>query len=163
MQSHTWELTGNKNIDSVIIMLKELPGILSNAEILEQTPLATLASLSHLLKRMAKLETQNAALEKRIEKLEARLMREGDNQWSFMGTRCVEPANNSGRYSFRFPVTCRKRNFGNQVGILGTLTVCMMSLRKTCRIQARMMLPVLGNTFQAWLNRAPPNLSFISV
>ena len=67
------------NIDSILDMSKGLLEIPLNEEILSRTPPEAIALILHLLERVSKLEAQNAALEKRIVELEARVNRKSSN------------------------------------------------------------------------------------
>jgi transposase len=90
------------------------------------------------------------------------LMREVDSLWTFLDVHGVEPTNNIGERSLRFPVMYRKRSFGTRQECGERFVERIMSLRQTCRIQTRRTFPVLVDALQAWLNRSSPDLSFIN-
>jgi transposase len=91
------------------------------------------------------------------------LMREIDSLWTFLDAHGVEPTNNVGERSLRFPVTYRKRSFGTRQECGERFVERIMSLRQTCRIQNTRTFPILVNAFQSWSQRSSPDISFISV
>jgi transposase len=95
-------------------------------------------------------------------KLVRSLMRQVDSLWTFMEVQGVEPTNNRAERSLRFPVIYRKRSFGTRDEDGERFIERIMSLRQTCRIQARRTFPILVDAFKAWLNRSAPDVSFIS-
>lgn len=95
-------------------------------------------------------------------KLVRQLMREVDSLWTFLDAQGVKPTNNAGERSLRFPVIYRKRSFGTRQVCGERFVERIMSLRQTCRLQARRTFPVLVDAFQAWLNRSSPDVALFS-
>ena len=113
-------------------------------------------------KRLMLIFQLNGDCDDEAGKLVRQLMREVDNLWTFLDVQGVEPTNNIGERSLRFPVIYRKRSFGTRQENGERFVERIVTLRQTCRLQARRTFPVLVDAFRAWLNRSSPDFSLIS-
>ena len=113
-------------------------------------------------KRLTLIFQLNGDCDDEAGKLVRQLMREVDSLWTFLDAQDVEPTNNIGERSLRFPVIYRKRSFGTRQENGERFVERIISLRQTCRLQAQRTFPVLVDAFQAWLNRSSPDLSFVA-
>jgi transposase len=90
------------------------------------------------------------------------LMREVDCLWTFLDVQGVGPTNNTAERSLRFPVIYRKRSFGTKQKCGERFVERILSLRQTCRFQAKRTFPILVDAFHAWFQSSSPDTSFMS-
>jgi len=113
------------------------------------------ARLSHLISR--NLDRQDDA-----GKFARRLLREMDCLWLFLEVHGVEPTNNRAERVLRFGVMWRKRSQGS-ASEKGTRWVeRILSLRQTCRIQARPTYPILVDAVDCYFKGNSPDLTWIA-
>ena len=112
--------------------------------------------------RLMRIFQLNSDCDDAAGQLVRQLMREIDSLWTFLDAQGVEPTNNVGERSLRFLVMYRKRSLGTRQECGERFVERIMSLRQTCRIQAKRTFPVLVDAFSAWLNRSEPDVSLVS-
>src|ERR1041384_1598234 len=76
-------------------------------------------------------------------RLARRLLREMDSLWVFLAQHGVEPTNNRAERALRFGVLWRKRSHGTASGKGNRWVERILSLKETCRLQARSTYTVL--------------------
>jgi hypothetical protein len=88
------------------------------------------------------------------------LLREMDSLWVFLAQHGVEPTNNRAERALRFGVLWRKRSLGTASEQGNRWVERILSLKETCRLQARLTSEVLvdavSSLFEAVLT--PPKL-----
>ena len=90
-----------------------------------------------------------------------RLLREMDSLWVFLAQHGVEPTNNRAERALRFGVLWRKRSLGTASTKGNHWVERILSLRETCRLQARSTYTVLVDAVASLFQGAPPNISWI--
>ena len=91
-----------------------------------------------------------------------RLLREMDSLWVFLAQHGVEPTNNRAERALRFGVLWRKRSQGT-AGTKGNRWVeRILSLKETCRLQAKSTYDVLVDAVSSFFHGHQPELSWIN-
>jgi transposase len=90
-----------------------------------------------------------------------RLLREMDSLWVFLAHHGVEPTNNRAEQALRFGVLWRKRSHGTASTKGNRWVERILSLKETCRLQARATYTVLVDAVTSLFKGAPPDLSWI--
>jgi transposase len=91
-----------------------------------------------------------------------RLLREMDSLWVFLAQRGVEPTNNRAERALRFGVQWRKRSLGTASDKGNRWVERILSLKETCRLQARATYAVLVEAISSFFSGQPPDLSWIT-
>lgn len=91
-----------------------------------------------------------------------RLLREMDSLWVFLAQHGVEPTNNRAERALRFGVLWRKRSQGTASTKGNRWVERILSLRETCRLQARSTYTVLMDAMASLFQGQQPDLSWIS-
>jgi transposase len=89
------------------------------------------------------------------------LRRELDHLWLFLEEQGVSPTNNHAERTLRYAVLWRKRSFGTRVDKGDRFVERILSLRQTCRLQAKRVYPVLVDAMRAFLEGTKPDLEWI--
>jgi transposase len=90
-----------------------------------------------------------------------RLLREMDSLWVFLAQHGVEPTNNRAERALRFGVTWRKRSQGTASRKGHRWVERILSLKETCRLQARSTYAVLVDAVSSLFMHRPPELAWI--
>jgi transposase len=90
-----------------------------------------------------------------------RLLREMDSLWVFLAQQGVEPTNNRAERALRFGVLWRKRSLGTASTKGNHWVERILSLRETCRLQARSTYTVLVDAVASLFKGVQPDLSWI--
>jgi transposase len=91
-----------------------------------------------------------------------RLLREMDSLWVFL-TQCgVEPTNNRAERALRFGVLWRKRSLGTASEKGNRWVERILSLKETCRLQARATYAVLVDAITSFFQGQQPDLSWLN-
>jgi transposase len=90
-----------------------------------------------------------------------RLLREMDSLWVFLAQHGVEPTNNRAERALRFGVLWRKRSQGTASTKGNRWVERILSLRETCRLQARSTYTVLVDAVASLFQGQQPDLSWI--
>ena len=90
-----------------------------------------------------------------------RLLREMDSLWVFLVQHGVEPTNNRAERALRFGVTWRKRSLGTASGKGNRWVERILSLKETCRLQARSTYTVLVDAVTRFFHGQQPDLSWL--
>jgi len=91
-----------------------------------------------------------------------RLLREMDSLWVFLAQRGVEPTNNRAERALRFRVQWRKRSLGTASDKGNRWVERILSLKETCRLQARATYAVLVEAISSFFHSQQPDLSWIN-
>src|SRR5215471_12573933 len=91
-----------------------------------------------------------------------RLLREMDSLWVFLAHHGVEPTNNRAERALRFGVLWRKRSLGTASDKGNRWVERILSLKETCRLQARSTYTVLVEAMTSLFQGQPPELSWIT-
>jgi transposase len=91
-----------------------------------------------------------------------RLLREMDSLWVFLAQHGVEPTNNRAERALRFGVLWRKRSLGTASDKGNRWVERILSLRETCRLQARSTYMVLVEALTHFFHGQHPDLSWIN-
>lgn len=91
-----------------------------------------------------------------------RLLREMDSLWVFLVHHGVEPTNNRAERALRFGVLWRKRSHGTASTKGNRWVERILSLKETCRLQARSTYDVLVDAVTRFFQGQQPDLSWIS-
>jgi transposase len=91
-----------------------------------------------------------------------RLLREMDSLWVFLAQRGVEPTNNRAERALRFGVQWRKRSLGTASDKGNRWVERILSLKETCRLQARATYAVLVEAISSFFHSQQPDLSWIN-
>jgi transposase len=91
-----------------------------------------------------------------------RLLREMDSLWVFLAQHSVEPTNNRAERALRFGVLWRKRSQGTASTKGNRWVERILSLRETCRLQARSTYTVLVEALTHFFHGQQPDLSWIN-
>ena len=84
-----------------------------------------------------------------------RLLREMDSLWVFLAQHGVEPTNNRAERALRFGVLWRKRSLGTASDKGNRWVERILSLKETCRLQARVDLHRAGGRRHQFLPGPP--------
>src|SRR4029434_4214497 len=91
-----------------------------------------------------------------------RLLQEMDSLWVFLAQHGVEPTNNRAERALRFGVLWRKRSLGTASDKGNRWVERILSLKETCRLQARSTYSVLVDAVASFFSDQPPDLSWIT-
>jgi transposase len=91
-----------------------------------------------------------------------RLLREMDSLWVFLGQHGVEPTNNRAERALRFGVLWRKRSQGTVSDKGNRWVERSLSLKETCRLQARSTYNVLVDAVAQFFYGQQPDPSWIN-
>ena len=91
-----------------------------------------------------------------------RLLREMDSLWVFLAQHGVEPTNNRAERALRCGVLWRKRSLGTASEQGNRWVERILSLRETCRLQAKSTYTVLVEAMTSLLHGQHPDLSWIN-
>ena len=94
-------------------------------------------------------------------KLARQIVREMDNLWTFLDYEGVEPTNNRAERALRFGVLWRKRSLGTQSEKGNRWVERILSLKETCRLNAKPTFPFLVECVASYFRNSVPNLSWI--
>jgi transposase len=90
-----------------------------------------------------------------------RLLREMDSLWVFLAHYGVEPTNNRAERALRFGVLWRKRSLGTASEKGNRWVERILSLKETCRLQARATYAVLVDAVTCFFHGQHPDLSWL--
>ena len=90
-----------------------------------------------------------------------RLLREMDSLWVLLAQQGVEPTNNRAARALRFGVLWRKRSLGTASTKGHHWVERLLSLRATCRLQARSTYMVFVDAVASLFKGQQPDLSWI--
>jgi len=90
-----------------------------------------------------------------------RLEDEMESLFVFLTEEGVEPTNNFGERILRFAVLWRKRSQGTKSDKGNLWVERILSLRQTCRLQAKSTFELLVDAFTRFFKEQPPDLSWI--
>src|SRR4029434_4380262 len=91
-----------------------------------------------------------------------RLLREMDSLWVFLAQHGVEPTNNRAERALRFGVQWRKRSLGTASAKGNRWVERILSLKETCRLQARSTYHVLVDAVTRFFHGQQPDLSWLN-
>ena len=91
-----------------------------------------------------------------------RLLREMDSLWVFLAQHGVEPTNNRAERALRFGVQWRKRSLGTASAKGNRWVERILSLKETCRLQARSTYTMLVDAVTRFFHGQQPDLSWIN-
>jgi transposase len=91
-----------------------------------------------------------------------RLLREMDSLWVFLAHHGVEPTNNRAERALRCGVLWRKRSLGTASEKGNRWVERILSLRETCRLQAKSTYTVLVDAVTSFFQGHQPDLSWIT-
>jgi transposase len=91
-----------------------------------------------------------------------RLLREMDSLWVFLTQQGVEPTTNRAERALRFGVLWRKRSLGTASDKGNRWVERILTLKETCRLQARSTYAVLVDAVTRFFYGQPPDLSWIN-
>ena len=91
-----------------------------------------------------------------------RLLREMDSLWVFLVQHGVEPTNNRAERALRFGVLWRKHSHGTASEKGNRWVERILSLKETCRLQARAPYAVLVDAVTSFLHDRHPDLSWLN-
>jgi transposase len=94
-------------------------------------------------------------------RLARQIIREINNLWVFMDHEGVDPTNNRAERALRFGVLWRKRSLGTQSEKGNRWVERILSLKETCRLQAKQTFPFLVECITSYFRNSEPNLSWI--
>jgi transposase len=94
-------------------------------------------------------------------KLARQIVREVDSLWTFLDHQGVDPTNNRAERALRFGVLWRKRSLGTQSEKGNRWVERILSMRETCRLNAKPTFPFLVECITSYFRRSTPNLSWI--
>jgi len=95
-------------------------------------------------------------------RLARRLLREMDSLWVFLAQQGVEPTNNRAERALRFGVLWRKRSLGTASTKGNRWVERILSLRETCRLQAKSTYTVLVEAMTSFFHSQSPDLSWLN-
>jgi len=93
--------------------------------------------------------------------LARQIVKEIDSLWTFLDHKGVEPTNNRAERALRFGVLWRKRSLGTQSEKGDRWVERILSLKETCRLQAKSTFLVLEDCIRSYFNNTQPDLSWI--
>ncbi len=91
-----------------------------------------------------------------------RLLREMDSLWVFLAQHGVDPTNNRAERALRFGVLWRKRSLGTASDKGNRWVERILSLKETCRLQARATYAVLVDAITSFFQGQQPDLSWLN-
>jgi transposase len=91
-----------------------------------------------------------------------RLLREMDSLWVFLAQHGVDPTNNRAERALRFGVLWRKRSLGTASDKGNRWVERILSLKETCRLQARATYAVLVEAITSFFQGQQPDLSWLN-
>ena len=94
-------------------------------------------------------------------KLARQIVREMDSLWTFLDHHGVEPTNNRAERALRFGVLWRKRSLGTQSEKGNRWVERILSLKETCRLNAKPTFPFLVECVTSYFRNSSPNLAWI--
>lgn len=94
-------------------------------------------------------------------KLARQIVREMDNLWTFLDHQGVDPTNNRAERALRFGVLWRKRSLGTQSEKGNRWVERILSLKETCRLNAKPTFPFLVECITSYFRNSKPDLSWI--
>jgi transposase len=109
--------------------------------------------------RLCKLIAQYHERQDDAGKFVRRLLREMDSLWVFLAHHGVEPTNNRAERALRFGVLWRKRSQGTASGKGHRWVERILSLKETCRLQARSPYTMLVEAITGFFHGQQPDLS----
>jgi transposase len=95
-------------------------------------------------------------------KFARRLLRAMDSLWVFLAQQGVEPTNNRAERALRCGVLWRKRSLGTASEKGNRWVERILSLKETCRLQARLTYAVLEDAVTRFFHGQPPDLSWLT-
>jgi transposase len=112
--------------------------------------------------RLCKLIDQYHDRQDDAGRLVRRLLREMDSLWVFLTQRGVEPTNNRAERALRCGVLWRKRSLGTASEKGNRWVERILSLKETCRLQARATYAVLVDAVASFFQGHQPTLAWIT-
>jgi transposase len=112
--------------------------------------------------RMCKLIDQYHDRQDDAGRFARRLLREMNSLWVFLTQHGVEPTNNRAERALRGGVLWRKRSLGTASDKGNRWVERILSLRETCRLQAKSTYTVLVEAMTSFFQGQPPDLSWIN-
>jgi transposase len=112
--------------------------------------------------RLCKLIEQYHDCQDEAGRFARRLLREMDSLWVFLAQHGVEPTNNRAERALRFGVLWRKRSLGTASDKGNRWVERILSLKETCRLQARSTYAVLVDAVASLFTGRQPDLSWIN-
>jgi transposase len=112
--------------------------------------------------RLCKLINQYHARRDDAGRLVRRLLREIDSLWVFLAQYGVEPTNNRAERALRCGVLWRKRSLGTASDKGNRWVERILSLKETCRLQARSTYTVLVDAVRRFFHGQQPDLCWIN-
>ena len=94
-------------------------------------------------------------------RLARQIIREIDSLWVFLDHEGVEPTNNRAERALRFGVLWIKRSLGTQSEKGNRWVERILSLKETCRLNAKSTFPVLVDCIKSYFKNSQPDLSWI--
>ena len=94
-------------------------------------------------------------------KLARQIVWEMDSLWTFLDYQGVEPTNNRAERALRFGVLWRKRSLGTQSEKGNRWVERILSLKETCRLNAKPTFPFLVECITSYFRNSTPGLSWI--
>jgi transposase len=91
-----------------------------------------------------------------------RVLREMDSLWVFLTQHGVEPTNNRAERALRCGVLWRKRSLGTASEKGNRWVERILSLRETCRLQAKSTYTVLVEAMTSFFHGQPPDLAWMN-
>ena len=85
-----------------------------------------------------------------------------DSLWVFLAQHGVEPTNNRAERALRFGVQWRKRSLGTASAKGNRWVERILSLKETCRLQARSTYHVLVDAVTRFFHGQQPDLSWLN-
>jgi transposase len=85
-----------------------------------------------------------------------------DSLWVFLAQHGVEPTNNRAERALRFGVLWRKRSLGTASDKGNRWVERTLSLRETCRLQAKSTYTVLVEAMTSFFHSQPPDPTWIN-
>jgi transposase len=86
-----------------------------------------------------------------------------DSLWVFLAQQSVEPTNNRAERALRYGVLWRKRSLGTASEKGNRWVERILSLRETCRLQAKSTYTVLAAAMTSFFHGQQPDLSWLNV
>jgi transposase len=111
--------------------------------------------------RLCKLIDQYHDRQDEAGKFARRLLREMDSLWVFLAQQGVEPTNNRAERALRFGVLWRRRSYGTASHKGNRWVERILSLKETCRLQARATYPVLVEAVASLFTGHLPDLAWL--
>ena len=90
-----------------------------------------------------------------------RLLREMDSLWVFLAQHGIEPTNNRAERALRFGVLWRRRSYGTASSKGNRWVERILSLKETCRLQARSTYAILVDAVSHLFSGQPPDVAWL--